>query len=214
MPTGTTKKELRARIRSSRTALVGTPTRAQRDGAQCSLLLNELDRRDPRQEHAVAAYSPLPGEPGGADLPEQIARTGRPVWLPVVSAPGVPLTWVRWRGDHRSRTGAFGIREPVSDKADVAYDTGALLSRVQTLIVPALAVGPDGVRLGQGGGFYDRTLADLMSDPADHGRLLAVVDHAEFGIPVPGTQLDITVPLVVTEIGVFPTGALHYHHPH
>jgi hypothetical protein len=36
---------------------------------------------------------------------------------------------------------------------------------------------------------------------------LALVDHEEFGVPVPRTTLDLAVPVVVTDDGVSPTGA-------
>lgn len=161
----------------------------------------------------MAAYLPLPTEPGGPDLPEAIAATGRPVWLPTVDAPGRPLRWVRWRGQELTRIGAFGIREPVPDNASEPVDTETLIGDLSSLVIPALAVGSDGVRLGQGGGFYDRTLGACASNPENHGKLMAIVDHEEFGLSVPATELDITVPVVVTDRGVFPTGPSG-HNPH
>ena len=222
------KSALRTRVRRLRNLRVrsgghpGEPVpRRIRDDAIVSHLIEELDRRDPARTGAVGAYSPLPGEPGGSDLPEQLARTGREVWLPVVDAPGEELRWARWRGDAASRTGAYGIREPAPGSDDDAGPAGgwaadiaaaadvtarSLLPGLVCLLIPCLAVGPDGVRLGQGGGFYDRSLVSIPPDGSEHGKLLACVDHEEFGIPVPGTDLDVTVPAVVTDTGVFPTG--------
>lgn len=205
------KTALRTAVRAARHRRAvdtgtGPTDRDARDTAIRDALSAELDRHDPGCTGHVAVYSPLPGEPGGADLPERLAATGRTVWLPVVDAPGRPLHWARWTGDTATRRATFGIREPVVTGAAAPVTTQDLLPRLVRLILPALAVGADGVRLGQGGGFYDRSLASVPPGAAEHGRLMAIVDHEEFGIPVPGTDLDITVPVVVTDRGVFPTG--------
>ena len=49
--------------------------------------------------------------------------------------------------------GAYGIPEPIAD-GPVAMDETALV------LMPGLAFDPEGHRLGYGGGFYDRYLAD------------------------------------------------------
>ncbi|WP_297003877.1 5-formyltetrahydrofolate cyclo-ligase [uncultured Corynebacterium sp.] len=200
--TADTKRALRTRIRCERA--LREPERAARDRRILARLVDELDRRDGAAVAAVAAFAPLPGEPGGADLPARLAATGRTVWLPVVVGPGRPLQWTRWRGGAHTRTGDFGIREPVPDHGDAPVDTAEVLTRVGTVIVPALAVGRDGARLGQGGGYYDRTFASPRSGTTSRGRLIAVVDHEEYGLDVPATELDITVDAVVTDTGIFP----------
>jgi 5-formyltetrahydrofolate cyclo-ligase len=53
------------------------------------------------------------------------------------------------------RPGHRGILEPADD-APLAFPT--------VLLVPLLAAAPDGTRLGQGGGFYDRALAAMRLD--------------------------------------------------
>jgi 5-formyltetrahydrofolate cyclo-ligase len=201
------KTALRIHIRARRASLSGGEDRAKRDSALLTHLLQELDRRDPERSAGVAAYCPLPGEPGGRDLPDRITDTGRPLWVPVVDSPHAPLRWLRWRGASHARTATFGILEPVPGATEVPLDTPTLLDQIQNLVIPALAISPVGHRLGQGGGFYDRSLAGFTSEPAKRGRLLAIVDHEEFGIPVPTTELDITVPVVVTDTGVFHTRA-------
>jgi 5-formyltetrahydrofolate cyclo-ligase len=216
------KTELRRRLRARRTTLAATPDRARRDAALVTNLcryLDTLDSPDGRPA-AVAAFAPLPGEPGGADLPDRLAATGRQVWLPVVDAPGRPLRWLPDVGPDHRRTAAYGIREPVPVPSATGVDAPLPLPALPAglvVVLPALAVDADGVRLGQGGGFYDRTFAPdtirhsgnirTRAGAAYRGRLLALVDHEEFGVPVPRTTLDLAVPVVVTDDGVSPTGA-------
>jgi len=69
---------------------------------------------------------------------------------------------------------------------------------VSLLVVPALAVGRDGTRLGRGGGSYDRVLARVGGTvPA-----LAVVDADEVLDALPAEPHDRPVDGYVTPLGV------------
>jgi 5-formyltetrahydrofolate cyclo-ligase len=62
------------------------------------------------------------------------------------------------------------------------------------VVVPALAVGRDGTRLGRGGGYYDRALAHARPDAV----LVAVVFDEELLEGVPAGPHDRRVTAVVT----------------
>lgn len=94
----------------------------------------------------VAAYAPFPTEPGGPDLPAVLATALRPtgrLLLPVV-CDDRDLDWVV-APDSAGSTGPHLGR--------------AAIGRAALVVVPALAVDHRGVRLGRGGGSYDRALA-------------------------------------------------------
>lgn len=76
---------------------------------------------------------------------------GRPVWLPRVA--GQTLTWHPVRHAGQLIPGSFAIPEP--DPGQVPDES---LPRDAVLVVPGLGFAADGFRLGQGAGFYDRTL--------------------------------------------------------
>lgn len=61
-----------------------------------------------------------------------------------------PLDFCRFQGQ-ALQTGAFGIAQP--NGPAVAFDA------IDIILVPLLAIDMRGRRLGQGGGYYDRTLA-------------------------------------------------------
>lgn len=201
------KHTLRRRIRADRRA-VSPDERRRRDDAIAGHLVTLLTGERPTDAFpSVAAYAGLPGEPGGPALPEALRAAGVTVWLPVIAAADRPLTWLPYRGPGTTRPGPYGIPEPTETPGHPSpISTVALAAHVTTLVLPALAVGHDGTRLGQGGGYYDRTVG-VLTGRAEPGRLVAVVDHAEFGVDVPRAPHDEAVQVVVTDTGTFPTSA-------
>jgi 5,10-methenyltetrahydrofolate synthetase len=68
----------------------------------------------------------------------------------------------------------------------------------QLLLVPCVGFGPGGLRLGYGGGFYDRTLAELSPRPLTVG-----VGYAHGFVPwLDAEPHDVPLDVVLTEDGV------------
>ncbi|GAB4341499.1 MAG: 5-formyltetrahydrofolate cyclo-ligase [Cyanophyceae cyanobacterium] len=87
---------------------------------------------------------------------------------------GTRLIWHQWRAGEPLTSGAFGIREPLPDAPLMDRD------RVGAMLVPLVAGDRAGYRLGYGGGFYDRLLADpAWQRPPAIGLAFdfALVDH-------------------------------------
>lgn len=100
----------------------------------------------------VAAYWPLPGEADPRLLARQLAEQhGARLALPVVD--GEHMTFREWLDDDSLLPAGFGTLGPGPDAAEL-----------QPTIVLAPLVGFDrtGARLGQGKGYYDRTLAAVV----------------------------------------------------
>ena len=68
---------------------------------------------------------------------------------------------------------------------------------IDAVIVPGLAFSRDGDRLGQGGGWYDRLLADLRDDCTSIG--VAFEDQLVDDLPT--EEHDVQVDMVITEAG-------------
>jgi 5-formyltetrahydrofolate cyclo-ligase len=119
----------------------------------------------------VAAYVPVGTEPGGPDLPARLAEHAR-VLLPVL-LPSGDLDWAAFDGELAA--GPRGLLEPASARLGPAAIRSASL-----VLVPALAVDRRGMRLGRGGGSYDRALDRL----ADTTALVVALLHEDELLPV------------------------------
>jgi 5-formyltetrahydrofolate cyclo-ligase len=138
----------------------------------------------------VAAYVPMAGEPGGSHLPDSLAAVCGRLLLPIVQ-PDLDLDWVAYAGS--LVPGPFGLREPVGSR--LGPDAVASASLV---IVPAVAVDRRGVRLGRGGGSYDRALARL----GPGALIVAALYDGEFVSALPFDEHDVRVHAVVTPSGL------------
>jgi len=137
----------------------------------------------------VCLFVAVGGEPGatpdGAVPVLDAARAlGRRVLLPVTVG-DAPLDWAVFTGRDSLGPGPHGLLEPTGPRLGPSAVAGAGL-----VVVPALAVDHRGVRLGRGGGHYDRTLP--LAGPTT--RLVALVgDDALVEGPLPAEPHDVAV---------------------
>lgn len=185
----TDKAVLRADLLSARRALSPGVRRAA-DRQLLSGLLAALSGLGAAVwRSGVAAYLPFGTEPGAAavpSLPDTLADAGLRVLLPVL-LPDHDLDWAVYQGDLAN--GLRGMREPVG----VRLGPDAVRS-VTAVVVPAVAVDHSGVRLGRGGGSYDRALARVP----DGVPVIAVLYDAELVPQLPAETHDQRVTAVVT----------------
>ncbi|MGY6411067.1 MAG: 5-formyltetrahydrofolate cyclo-ligase [Alkalilacustris sp.] len=137
----------------------------------------------------LGGYWPLVHE---ADPRPAMAAHGGPLCLPVVEGPGRPLAFRRWQPGAPLRAGAFGVMEP----------EGAQPCTPEWLIVPLLAFDRRGVRLGYGGGFYDRTLAGLRARPGARVEAIGLAFAGQEVAEVPSEPTDLPLDMIVTEAEV------------
>ena len=172
-----TKIALRDRVLTSRRTLSAAVRASAAASVQASTLA--LVRR--KQPTVCAAYVPVGSEPGGPDLPAALAPVTR-LLLPRL-LPDLDLAWAFYDGTLVD--GPRGLLEPVGPPGDVR-DAGLL-------IVPALAVSRSGLRLGRGGGSYDRVLARASS-----ALTVALLHDGELLDDVPAEPHDRPVHAVIT----------------
>lgn len=85
--------------------------------------------------------------------------------------------------------GRFGIREPAADAPIVPPQ------RVRVFLCPGVAFSSSGIRLGRGGGYYDR----LLADRSDDSLAIGVCCESQIFDTLPAAPHDIPMDIIVTE---------------
>ncbi len=151
------KKAIRKRLIAERLSL---PDRLQRaDALQQIMRIWLVGRKDV----VIGAYWPIHGEFDPLPALHRWKEDGelldqpepRRIGLPVVDKVHKTLQFHAWYPGCPMQEDAFGIPKP--KETEVVVPT--------LLFVPCVGYGIGGFRLGYGGGFYDRTLAQLRPKP-------------------------------------------------
>jgi 5-formyltetrahydrofolate cyclo-ligase len=136
----------------------------------------------------IAAYVSIGTEPDTRSLLFALWKRGTYVLLPRLLPDG-DLDWASYEGPDSLVPGARGCPEP----SEPARGPGAVAS-ADVVLAPAVAVDRTGLRLGRGGGSYDRALARV--GPAI--LTVALLYDAELVPSLPAEPHDQRVRAVVT----------------
>lgn len=143
-----------------------------------------------QQAKTVFCFVSMERELNTSTLLDAILADGKTLVVPRVLAMGKmalhPITSLDTLKKSR-----FGIPEPAEDTPTVSPQD------VDFTVVPCLSATLAGARLGRGGGFYDRFLADYTGNTA------LVCFHQLLSESVPMDSWDVTLPVVVTEKGIW-----------
>lgn len=112
-----------------------------------------LAAEEVRRAATVAAYVSVGREPGTGLLLDALADAGKRVILPLLLPDG-DLDWAPYDGSSSLVSARRGLLEPAGEPLGLDAIAGA-----DAVIVPGLAVDRTGLRMGRGGGSYDRVLA-------------------------------------------------------
>jgi len=185
------KAELRARLLRARRDL----TADERLAASAALVTTVRALPPLTAAGVVAAYVSMGTEPGTRELIDALRDSGTRVLLPVL-LPDNDLDWAEYQGPQALERTPRGLLEPTGPRLGPQAVTQA-----QAVLLPGLAVDVHGVRLGRGGGSYDRVLARLKE--AGTRPVLVVVLYAhEVVDTVPREPHDHLVDAAVTTNGV------------
>lgn len=141
----------------------------------------------------VCCYLPVGPEPGATGsgattVPDALLAAGHVVYAPIVPAEPGPLDWTRYDGADGLVEGKLGVREPGGPRLGTAAIADAAL-----VLAPGLAVDRRGVRIGRGGGYYDRTLPGVPASTP----VVVMLHDDELIDQVPAADHDVRVGRVV-----------------
>ncbi len=146
-----------------------------------TVLINAFELVEGRK--SAAFFYPFRGEPSLEKVWKYAQSNGTITLLPrTVSS--TEMVFCAFKAGDELAPNKYGILEP---------QTEPFTLDIELFFVPALAVSRDGVRLGYGGGFYDRFLAgkDCLK--------IGVCREEEFGMELPSESHDIPMDGAVTE---------------
>lgn len=181
------KASLRSSLLSARQALAADTLQALRLNGQLGEHVMRLLAE--RSAACVGFYWPTADEfDARATLAAWLAGAPqRQAALPVVSAPGAPLVFHAWQPDAPMRMGRYNIPIPLHEQP----------VQPDLLLVPCVGFDTARLRLGYGGGYYDRTLAALQPRPYAVG----VAFECGRVAALPREPHDIPLDAILTETG-------------
>jgi 5-formyltetrahydrofolate cyclo-ligase len=187
------KGTIRSRLLAARRACA-PELRARWSAAACEVLLEWIGDSD-----VVAAYASFGTEPDTGPLLAGLYSRGVRILLPILEN-DMDLSWGWFSGSDSlvRRISPDGARlNPIPEPAE-SLGVDAVLAAAW-LVVPALAVSPEGVRMGRGGGSYDRVLTRIeASGGGARPRIAALLYPGELDVPVPVEPHDRPVDVAVT----------------
>jgi 5-formyltetrahydrofolate cyclo-ligase len=186
------RKPLRAELRARRRAL----SPAQREHA-AQLVARNVDRAFPlRAGKRVAVYASMRDELDTQPLIDLALKRGCRVFLPRVIRRTGRLDFLETHAEAREIVNHLGIVEPHG-----TFSVGARW--LDLVLMPLVGFDERGVRLGMGGGYYDRTFAFRNTHSTWRGPRLVGIAYAFQQLPsITAAAHDVRLDAVVTDQGV------------
>ena len=183
----TAKTVLRREMRSRRRRLA----KEAPDAAEQAAL--QLPDRLLGRFAVVSGYHPLGGELDPGPLMRRLRAAGAVLALPVTLDRDAPLIFRRYWPGEPVFPDAIGVPSPAPEAAETEPDL---------VITPLVAFDRGGARMGQGGGFYDRTLGALRARRPVFALGLAYAGQEV--AQVPHETHDQLLDAILTETGYIP----------
>ncbi|AKL10497.1 TPA: 5-formyltetrahydrofolate cyclo-ligase [Kluyvera intermedia] len=181
------RQEIRKIIRQRRRAL----TAEQQEQFSVAAAARMMAYPPVVMAHTVALFLSFDGELDTQPLIEQLWRSGKRVYLPVLHPFSAGnLLFLQYHPHSELVINRLKIQEPKLDVRDVLP-----LAQLDVLITPLVAFDSQGQRLGMGGGFYDRTLQNWQRYSLQPVGYAHDCQHVDV---LPAQEWDIPLPAVVT----------------
>lgn len=145
-----TKAEIRLLAKQS------IPDASSRESAGAAICRKVLDDPLYKEARTVFCYVSTPLEPDTAAIIADAIASGKCLCVPRCIGKGI-MEAVRISSPADLRPGAYGIPEPAEGLPQVSP------ADIDLAIVPCIAAGRDGRRIGHGAGYYDRFLAPIRA---------------------------------------------------
>lgn len=174
----TEKSALRNRLLAARKTLTPSAKTAA-EAAICARLLAWLHANPVA---SLGVYHPIRQEPDLYPAYNALSAQGVHLCLPIIRGKELPLEFMHWTPGDALVKDAMGTSVPA--QGDIV--------RPQALLIPCLGFNGERLRLGYGGGYYDRTLA-LAPRPLTLG-----IAYADALVDFAAEPHDIALDLIIS----------------
>ena len=186
-PTMNTRSQLRKEIRQHRNALSVT----EQSNAATALTERLSNHNQIQQAKRIAIYLSNDGELSTANFIDWCWQNHKDVYLPVVHPFSKGnLLFLHYQQDTKLVSNMYGILEPQLDVTKVCP-----LQQLDIICTPLVAFDNSGARLGMGGGFYDRSLAQWQQTKLYP---IGLAHDCQLVEKVPTESWDIPLPEIIT----------------
>ena len=139
----------------------------------------------------IGLYYPINSEMNPLTLMNYLNTQVKTTCLPIVINKNSPLVFKPWSTGKEIVSGHYGIPVPDNDK----------IVTPDLVICPLLAYDDKGMRLGYGGGFYDRTIRHLRRNKQTRYMGLAFSEQKSYH-DLPSEEHDVPLDAILTESGI------------
>ena len=182
------KRELRKRMLAARRAL----SEEERAAYSAEITGKLLSHSAVTQTQTIFAYAAMPDEVQTDALLSRLLEMGKRVAIPWITGKRM-MEAALVPSMEALEAGAYGILTVREESRQIVPP-----EEIDCMIVPGVAFGMDGARLGMGGGYYDTFLPK-----AERAVRIAAAFQCQITEDIPRLPHDCGVDWIVTEQGVF-----------
>ncbi|WP_438971005.1 5-formyltetrahydrofolate cyclo-ligase [Methylophaga sp.] len=179
------KRTQRTQILDERTAI----SESMRQQIQSRVLERVQRYLKPHPPATLGIYWPIKGEIDCRHISEDLIKAGWRLALPVINNDTKCLDFAEWYPSTEMVKGVWNIPVPVESE----------WIEPEIFLIPLVGFDEENYRLGYGGGYYDRTLANSKKSVRtigigfEQGRLKTIYPH----------EFDIAMDTIITENGLY-----------
>lgn len=149
------RRQLRQSMKIKRKSL----TDIQQIEAAQSIIPKAISLIESYNASNIAFYLPFNGEISPLPLMDVLLTQNKNLYLPILHPfTSGQLLFINYNNQTTFKLNRFGIQEPVLDVRNILP-----LNELEMIVTPLVAFDKSGNRLGMGGGYYDRTLAQAKN---------------------------------------------------
>ncbi|KJY94789.1 5-formyltetrahydrofolate cyclo-ligase [Pseudoalteromonas ruthenica] len=191
--------DIRKKMREMRKSL----STSEQKRAADDLIINFLQVAKVTEGTQVGGYLANDGEPSLSPIFEDLWAKKAVPNLPIIHPfSRTHLLFQRYEENSPMSTNRYGILEPKLNCSHVCP-----VAQLDYILTPLVAFDSQGNRLGMGGGYYDRTLAQIPADRSQRPLLIGIAHQCQEVAQLPVASWDVPLDYIVTPKTIYRPGA-------